>query len=126
MRRHITLPVQAVPGPFSDAVLAGNTLYVSGKIGVDPATGHPPSEPEGEARLALDWLRAVLAEAGMELRDLVMVQVFCPDVTLFDRFNQIYRSYLGQDLPARAFIGSGPLLRGGRFQITAIAQRDPG
>lgn len=124
MRRTITLPERAVAGPFSDAVLVGNTLYISGKIGVDPATGSPPAEPEAEARLALEWLKAVLAEAGMTIEDLVTVQIFCPDVSLFDRFNRVYRSYFGADLPARAFIGSGPLLRGGRFQLTAIAARD--
>ena len=121
MRRYITLPGRAVEGPFSDAVLAGDTLYISGKIGVDPATGRPPDEPEAEARLALDWLRAVLAEAAMSTDDLVFVQVYCPDISLFARFNAVYRSYFGADLPARAFIGSGPLLRGGRFQITGIA-----
>ena len=123
VRRYITLSNRAVEGPFSDAVLTGDTLYIAGKIGVDPATGRPPEEPEAEARLALDWLRAILAEAGMSFGDLVSVQVYCPDVSLFERFNAVYRSYFGAELPARAFIGSGPLLRGGRFQIMGIAVR---
>jgi enamine deaminase RidA (YjgF/YER057c/UK114 family) len=53
--------------------------------------------------------------------DLIFVQVFCPDVSLFDRFNRAYRSYFRADFPARAFLGSGPLLFGARFELQAIA-----
>ena len=69
----------------------------------------------------LDGVRAVLAEAGMQMNDLVYVQIFCPDVSLFDSFNAVYRQYFSGDLPARAFIGSGPLLFGARFEIIGIA-----
>jgi reactive intermediate/imine deaminase len=109
--------------PYSNAVLVGNTLYLAGRIGVDPATGQPPAEIEAEIRLALDGIRAVLSEAGMTMDDLVTVQVFCPDLTLYDRFNAVYRTYFSQSFPARAFIGSGPLLRGGHFEIQGIAVR---
>ena len=68
-------------------------------------------------------MKAVLAEAGLTMDDLVSVQVFCPDLSLYDRFNAAYRGYFGKDLPARAFIGSGPLLRGGRFEMQGIAVR---
>jgi len=53
--------------------------------------------------------------------DLVSVQVFCPDLSLYDKFNAVYRSYFTKDFPARAFIGSGPLLRGAHFEAQAIA-----
>jgi len=55
--------------------------------------------------------------------DLVNVQIFCSDVSLFETFNAVYRAYFSGDLPARAFIGSGPLLFGARFEIVAVAQR---
>jgi 2-iminobutanoate/2-iminopropanoate deaminase len=76
---------------------------------------------ESEVRLMMDSFRETLAKAEMTLQDLVSVQIFCPDVSLFDRFNAIYRTYFIEPLPARAFIGSGPLLFGARFEIQGIA-----
>jgi 2-iminobutanoate/2-iminopropanoate deaminase len=122
-RRHIKLAARPVQAPFSDAVLVGDTLYLAGRIGIDPASGKPPADVDQEARLVLDGIKAVLAEAGMTMDDLVTVQVFCPDLALYDGFNAVYRSYFSGDFPARAFIGSGPLLRGGRFEVQAIAVR---
>jgi len=120
-RRYVNLPGRAVQAPFSDGVLVGDTLYLAGRLGLDPATGKPPADAAQEARLVLDGMKAVLADAGMTMEDLVSVQVFCPDLSLFDSFNTVYRSYFGKDFPARAFIGSGPLLRGGRFEVQGIA-----
>jgi len=107
--------------PFSDAVLVGDTLYLAGNIGLDPETGKPPADPKAEARLALDGLQRTLAKAGMSMDNLVYVQVFCSDVALYDDFNAVYRTYFKKEFPARAFIGSGPLLRGGRFEVQGIA-----
>ena len=123
MRKHINLPGKDPKLPFSDAVLVGDTLYLAGRIGIDPASGKPPADVDQEARLVLDGIKAVLAEVGMTMDDLVTVQVFCPDLALYDGFNAVYRSYFSGDFPARAFIGSGPLLRGGRFEVQAIAVR---
>ncbi len=123
-RRYINLPNRPVQAPFSDAVQVGDTLYLSGRIGVDPKTGKPPAEVEQEIRLLLEGMKATLSEAGMRMDDLVYVQIFCPDLSLFDKFNAIYRTYFTRDFPARAFIGSGPLLRGGHFEIMAIAVKN--
>jgi len=68
-------------------------------------------------------VKAVLAEAGMTMDDLVSVQVFCTDLSLFETWNRVYRPYFGKDVPARAFIGTGSLLRGGRFEVQGIAVR---
>jgi 2-iminobutanoate/2-iminopropanoate deaminase len=119
-RRVINLPDRPVQAPFSDAVLAGNTLYLAGRIGLDKS-GKPPAEVEDEAKLLLDGVKSVLATAGMTMDDIVSVQVFCTDLSLFEKFNPIYRSYFGKDVPARAFIGAGSLLRGGHFELQAIA-----
>ena len=120
-RRVINLPNRNVNAPFSDGVMVGNTLYLAGRLGVDPQTNKIPSDAEQEARLMIDGIKAVLAQARMTMDDLVSVQVFCSDVALYDKFNGVYRSYFKKDLPARAFIGSGPLLRGPHFEIQAIA-----
>jgi 2-iminobutanoate/2-iminopropanoate deaminase len=121
--RHIVLPSRTDKLPYSDAVLVGNTLYLAGKIGIDPETGKPPAELEKEIRLLLDGMKATLKEAKMTMDDLVSVQVFCPDLSLYEKFNEVYRTYFNKNFPARAFIGSGPLLRGGRFEVQGIAVR---
>ena len=120
-RRVINLPNRNVNLPFSDGVMVGNTLYLAGRLGIDPQTNQVPSDAEQEARLMIDGFKAVLAEAGMTMDDLVSVQVFCSDVSLYEKFNGVYRSYFKKDFPARAFLGSGPLLRGARFEMQAIA-----
>jgi reactive intermediate/imine deaminase len=120
-RRYINLPGRPVQAPFSDGVLVGNTLYLAGRIGLEPQTGRPPADVAAEARLLLDGFRTVLGEAGMSMNDLVFVQVFCPDVGHYDAFNQVYRTYFSEPFPARAFVGSGPLLFGARFEMQAIA-----
>jgi enamine deaminase RidA (YjgF/YER057c/UK114 family) len=122
-RRYINLPGRAVAAPFSDAVLVGDTLYLAGRIGFKPGTRQVPDTPEEEAKLVLDQFKTVLAQAEMTMDDLVSVQVFCSDVKLFDSWNKVYPTYFGKELPARAFIGSGPLLFGARFEMQGMAVR---
>jgi 2-iminobutanoate/2-iminopropanoate deaminase len=121
MRKHINLPGKDPKLPFSDAVLVGDTLYLSGRIGFKPGTREVPGTAEEEARIVLDQFKTVLAAAEMTMDDLVSVQVFCSDVKLFDTWNSIYPTYFTKELPARAFLGSGPLLFGARFEMQAIA-----
>jgi len=107
--------------PFSDAVLVGNTLYLAGRTGGDK-DGKIPTEPADEARAVMDQIKAVLAQEKMGMDDLVTVQVFCTDVKHYATFNDVYRTYFTK-FPARAFIGSGPLLGGARFEVQGIAVR---
>lgn len=108
--------------PFSDGILAGNTLYLAGRLGLDPKTGKAPEKIEDEIKNLLDGERAVLAQAGMTMDDLVYVQISCTDLSLFDTFNAAYRSYFTtKDFPAREFVGAGSLLRGAHFELQAIA-----
>lgn len=121
-RKVIKLAGAPVQAPFSDAILSGNTLYLAGRIGLDPKTGKPPEKLEEEIKLLLDGEKEVLAQAGMTMDDLVYVQISCTDLSLFDKFNPIYKSYFTTtDYPAREFIGAGSLLRGGHFELQAIA-----
>jgi 2-iminobutanoate/2-iminopropanoate deaminase len=122
-RRHINLPGRKSALPFSDGVLVGDTFYLAGRIGIDPVTGQAPADVDAEIKLLLDGVQAVLSEVGMTMDDLVSVQIFSPDLSLWEPFNAAYVKRFGQELPARAFIGSGPLLLGGRFEIMGIAVR---
>jgi len=122
-KRYFNLAGKRPGMPYSDAVMSGNRVYVAGRIGFKPGTREVPADPAEEARLMLDQVRSVLAEAAMDMNDLVYLQIFCSDVSLFDTFNGVYRQYFSADLPARAFIGSGPLLFGARFEIIAIAEK---
>lgn len=120
-REHLNLPGRRAELPFSDAVRIGDTLYISGRIGFEPGTMNVPASAEQEARNLLDGIQAVLRIANMSMDDLVYVQLFCPDVSLFETFNSVYRGYFQKELPARAFLGSGPLLFNARFEMMGIA-----
>ena len=120
-RRYINLPNRPAGLPFSDGVLVGNTLYISGRIGLDPATGAAPADIDAELDLLFAGFQAVLREAGMAMVDLVWVQVYSPDVSLWQQFNAAYVKLFSRDFPARAFLGSGPLLMNGRFEMLGIA-----
>jgi 2-iminobutanoate/2-iminopropanoate deaminase len=124
-RRAINLPDDSSPkAPFSGAILSGNTLYISGRIGVDSKTGNAPANLDEEIKLLLDHVQETLVEAGMTMDDLVYVQVASTDLSLYDKFNAAYRGYFTtKELPAREFIGVASLLRGGHFEIQAIAVR---
>jgi 2-iminobutanoate/2-iminopropanoate deaminase len=121
-RRAISLPDDNPQLPFSGAILAGNTLYLSGRIGIDSKTGKAPAEIDDEIKLLLDHVKATLVAAGLTMDDLVYVQVACTDLALYDKFNSAYRSYFtSKEFPAREFIGAASLLRGSHFELQAIA-----
>lgn len=106
--------------PFSGAVRVGNTVYVSGTLGLDPGQ-QSPATATAEARNVLTNIRSTLQAAGLTMDDLVWVQVNCTDVANYDAFNQVYRTFFTREFPARAFLGAGPLLFGARFEVMGIA-----
>lgn len=121
--KHINGPKHDPKWPFSDGVLAGDTLYISGKIGIDPKTRHAPDDINVEIKNLLDYFQETIEQAGLKMDNLVWVQVFCTDLRLFDTFNTAYRARFEGELPARAFIGTDKLLLGGRFEIMGIAKK---
>ena len=106
--------------PFSGAVQVGNTLYISGSIGLDPGQ-QVPATAEAEATNVLNNIQGSVEAAGMTMNDLVMVQVYSSDVSDYGAFNGVYRTYFTTEFPARAFIGAGTLLFGARFEVLGIA-----
>ena len=120
------MPAGAVPPtgggpPFSAAVMAGDTLYISGSTDIDPATGKPPADPKVGARLILDGMKRTVERAGLTMDDLVWVQIFAADLGNYAVFNDVYRTYFKGPMPARAFLGAGSLLGNSHFEIMGIA-----
>jgi enamine deaminase RidA (YjgF/YER057c/UK114 family) len=121
--KFMRLPDRTDNNPYSNAVLVGDTLYLAGDIGIDPKTGAPPPKIEDEVRIVMESMKTRLEMVGMSMDDLVMVEVHCPDLSLYGQFNDVYRTYFDKHFPARAFLGSGPLLLGGHFEVTGVAVR---
>lgn len=121
--QYLNNPGRTDDNPYSNLVVAGDTVYLAGSIGVDPATGAPPEDVEEEIRLVLDGMKDRLERVGMSMDDLVTVRVYCVDLALYDTFNAIYRTYFEEHFPARAFVGAGSLLAGGHFELTGVAIR---
>ena len=123
-RQYINGPGHDPKWPFSDGVLVGNTLYISGKIGFDPKVRQAPADIDQEIQLMLGHFEDTLRQAGMTMDDLVWVQVFCTNLSLFDRFNTASRAKFKGELPARAFIGTDKILLGGHFEIMGTAVKE--
>ncbi len=119
--KFMNVPGRTDNNPYSNAVLVGDTLYLAGAIGIDPETGAPPPKIEDEVRIVMDGMKARLEMVGMSMDDLVMVEVHCPDLSLYGQFIVVYRTFFVCHFPAWAFLGSGPLLAGGHFEFTGVA-----
>lgn len=109
-------------GPYSQAVLAGNTLYISGQIAIDPATQeYINADVETEAQLVMKNLKAVLAAAGMDFSNIVKTSIFLKDMNDFAKVNTIYGSYFDKDFPARETVQVSVLPKNCKVEISAVA-----
>ena len=118
----ITAPAApAAVGPYCHAKLCGDTLYCSGQLGLDPATGALADGVEAQARQALENLGAVLAAAGMGYADVVKTTVFLADIGDFAAVNAVYADYFQAESPARSCVQAGALPKGGLFEMEAVA-----
>lgn len=123
MQRQIVQTQQAPQaiGPYSQAVRVGDTVYLSGQIALDPATGElVRGEIELEVRRVLDNLKAVAAAAGGSLDHAVKLTVFLTDLTQFAKVNEIMQQYFRAPYPARATIGVAALPRGARVEMECV------
>ena len=108
-------------GPYSQAVRAGDHLYLAGQIGIDPRTGELVEGLEAQVRQALANLAAVLAADGLELSDVVSMTVYLADFGDFAAMNAIYASVVPNPPPARTTIAAAALPRNARVEFSAIA-----
>ena len=113
----------AAVGPYSQAIIASGskTVFLSGQIGLEPATGELVSENfEGQVRQAFANLEAVVKEAGANLGDIVKLTLFLTDLSRFASANAIMAELIPQPFPARSTIGVASLPKGAQFEVEAI------
>ncbi len=109
-------------GPYSQAIMVGNTLYVSGQIPFVPETMTLVSEDiQAQTRQSIENIKAIVNEAGGELSDIVKVNVFVKNIEDFDKINEVYAEYFSEAKPARALVEVARLPRDVKIEIEAIA-----
>lgn len=106
-------------GAYSQAVVAGGFVFVSGQVPREPSTGIVPDGIEAQTRLVLRNLNALLEAAGASLKDVVKITAHLADLTMFDEFNRTYSESFVQPFPTRTTVGSQ--LRGVLVEVDAIA-----
>ena len=122
LRRKIsTDKAPAAIGPYSQAIQAGEFLYVSGQIPVDPATGEIPATVSLQAKRSLENLKAIVEAAGYRLTDVVKTTVFAADIADFAEVNAVYAEYFPNNAPARSFVAVKDLPKGVKIEIEAVA-----
>ena len=115
----------AAMGPYSQALLVGNTLYISGQLGIDPATGKLVEGGTAEqAEQALKNIMAILMEANMSMHNVVQVQVFLADIADFAAVNEVYKTFFAEPYPARAAIQAAALPAGASVEILVTAVKE--
>jgi len=126
MKQPVASPgAPAAIGPYSQAIRAGDTVYLSGQIPLDPATMQIVEGFENQVRRVLANLEAVCREAGAGLDDVVRVTVYLTDLANFPVVNEIMASRFREPYPARVTVGVASLPRGAAVEIDAIAHLPP-
>lgn len=116
-----TLDAPGAIGPYSQAIKAGNTVYLSGQIPLDPGTGElVVGDPEVQVRRVFDNLRAVARAAGGDLVSAVKLNVYLTDLANFQTVNKVMAEYCTEPYPARAAVGVAALPRGAIVEIDGV------
>jgi 2-iminobutanoate/2-iminopropanoate deaminase len=111
-------------GPYSQAILAGNELFCSGQIAIDPATGElTGNDAAAQAEQVLKNLGAVLQAAAMDFSNVVKTTIFLIDMNDFTSVNEVYANYFSASKPARSTVAVAALPKGARVEIDAIAKK---
>jgi len=111
----------AALGPYSQGVRAGNTVYLSGQIGLDPPTGNLVEGIDAQTHQVFKNLRAVAQAAGGELADIVKLTIMLADLADFAKVNEIMATYFKAPYPARATYQVAALPKGARIEVEGIA-----
>jgi 2-iminobutanoate/2-iminopropanoate deaminase len=126
MIERITTPGSPAPrGPYSPAVRAGDFIFVSGQVPIDPVSGHAVTgDIRAETRRVLENIKINLEGCGASMADVVKCQVFLADIKDFAAMNEVYSEFLGEFKPARTTVQAGALpLAGSKVEIDAVAYK---
>ena len=122
MKAIATQIAPAAIGPYSQAIEANGTVYVSGQLGIDPATGNfAEGGAVAQARQSLTNISNILKEAGLSMKNVVKVTVLLADINDFAAVNEIYKDFFEAPFPARSAFAVAALPKGGKIEIEAIA-----
>ncbi|WP_294498086.1 RidA family protein [uncultured Gemmiger sp.] len=124
MKAISTQNAPAAIGPYSQALDLGSLVFVSGQIPVDPATGVTPQDVRDQARQSLANLKAILAEAGLTMADVVKTVVFLADLDDFAAVNEVYAQSFAEPFPARSCVQVAGIPKGAKVEIECIAVRN--
>jgi 2-iminobutanoate/2-iminopropanoate deaminase len=120
-KRKITTEGAPKPaGPYSQAIVAGNTIYVAGQGPFNPGTGKMPAGFEEQAAQTFENIKAIVESAGATLQDVVKVNVYLTDLNNFAKMNEVYKRYFQDPFPARATVGT-QLLGGMMIEVECVA-----
>lgn len=109
-------------GPYSQAIKAGNTVYVSGQLGLNPSSGNfDADEIKVQTRQSLNNVKAILEAEGYSMNDVVKTTVLLKDINEFGAMNEVYAEFFSEPYPARAAFQVVALPKGGRVEIEAVA-----
>lgn len=111
----------AAIGPYSQAVLAGGMLFVSGQMGLDVKTGEAPPDIAAQTKCALENIRSIITEAGGSMDDIVKCSVFIKDMNEFTAMNEVYGGFFNKPYPARVTVEAARLPKDVKVEIDAIA-----
>ncbi len=119
----MTHSAPAAIGPYSQAAMMNNTLFISGQLGIDLNTGELAEGFEAQANLIFQHIKSILTAAGMGMSHVVKVSVFLQDMNDFARLNDIYARHFSSPYPAREAIQVARLPKDGLIEISVIAMR---
>lgn len=121
---HTELAPAAI-GPYSQAIQAGSTIYVSGQIPIDPKTGEfAGTDIQTQTRQSLTNIKNILQAAGADMKDVVKTTVLLADIADFTAMNEVYAEFFTEPFPARAAFQAAALPRGASVEIEAVAVKD--
>ncbi|MNI66350.1 RutC family protein [compost metagenome] len=110
-------------GPYSQAIIAGNWVYTSGQLGLDPSTGELAEDVQAQARQSLTNVQAILEEAGVSLDQVLKTTVFLKDMNDFAAVNEVYSTFFKEPYPARSAVEVARLPKDGLVEIEVVARR---
>lgn len=128
MKKAITSKKAPLPiGPYSQAILAGDFLFISGQIAIDPETGNLVSNDiKGQTTIVLENIKNILEAGGLSFEDVVKTTIYLKDIKDFPQVNEIYERYVTKPFPARATVEVSSLPKGALVEIDAIAYKKSG